>query len=158
MENFTVFITHIYFSIIIMLWGNSVMKHYEVVGAIIEYDGKILCMQRPVGKFDYTSLKYEFPGGKVEAGETNSEALMRELREEMEYVIDIKESDYFDSVTHVYPDFEITMHCYLCHPTTDIFVRKEHVDHVWLVPSEMMTLDWAAADLPIVEKIVEEYK
>ena len=59
------------------------MKHYEVVAAVIEYDNKILCMQRDKGKFDYVSYKFEFPGGKVEAGEENHTALERELNEEM---------------------------------------------------------------------------
>ena len=61
------------------------MKHYHVVGAIIEHDGKILCMQRPKGKFPSTDLKWEFPGGKIEAGESGPQALMRELREEMDF-------------------------------------------------------------------------
>ena len=60
------------------------MKHYEVVAAVIEHDGKILCMQRNKGKFDYVSYKFEFPGGKVEAGEERHTALERELREEMD--------------------------------------------------------------------------
>ena len=77
------------------------MKHLEVVAAIIKYNDLILCMQRPVGKFDYVSLKFEFPGGKVEPGETNSQALMRELREEMAMKTDITEDDYFMTVTHV---------------------------------------------------------
>ena len=67
------------------------MKHYEVVAAIIEHDNKILCMQRNKSKFVYTSYKFEFPGGKIEAGEENHEALERELREEMDMDINISE-------------------------------------------------------------------
>ena len=114
------------------------MKHLEVVGAVIQYDGKILCMQRGAGKYDYVSYKYEFPGGKVEAGETHPEALMRELREEMNFDVSITEEDYLTTVNHRYPDFEITMYCYLCHPTSPEFTRKEHVNHVWAEPEEMM--------------------
>ena len=65
------------------------MKHIEVVAGIIEYNDKILCMQRDKGKFDYVSFKWEFPGGKIEEGETKEEALKRELREEMEMDVEI---------------------------------------------------------------------
>jgi len=133
------------------------MKHLEVVGAIIEYEGKILCMQRNQSKYLYTSYKWEFPGGKIEEGETKSEALMRELREEMDFDIKISESDYLEKVDHEYPDFSITMYCYLCHSKTDSFTRKEHVDHKWLLPSEMDTLDWAEADLPIVKAVQKKF-
>lgn len=131
------------------------MKHLEVVAGIIEYDDLILCMQRPVGKYDYVSLKYEFPGGKVEPGESNSEALRRELMEEMEMKVSVSEEDYFMSVTHEYPDFEITMHSYICKVDSQSFIRKEHVDHKWLTISELSTLDWAPADKPIVKKLME---
>lgn len=132
------------------------MKHFEVVAAIIEYNGKFLCMQRNKGKYDYVSLKFEFPGGKVEANETNAEALMRELYEEMNIKVHITENDYFMSIHHAYPDFEITMHTYKCCPDTDYFVRKEHISHKWLKKDELQTLDWAPADLPIVKRIMEE--
>ncbi|MCQ2566415.1 MAG: NUDIX domain-containing protein, partial [Clostridia bacterium] len=80
-------------------------------------------MQRGVSKFPSTSYKYEFPGGKIEAGESRPQALMRELREEMDFDISISEDDYFGEVHHVYPEFEITMACYLCHSLTDVFNR-----------------------------------
>ena len=86
------------------------MKHYEVVAAVIEHDGKILCMQRNKGKFDYVSYKFEFPGGKVEAGEERHTALERELREEMDMDISIPEDAYLMTVEHTYPDFALTMH------------------------------------------------
>lgn len=132
------------------------MKHLEVVAAIIQYEDLILCMQRPVGKFDYVSLKYEFPGGKVEPGESNHEALMRELKEEMALTTNITEDDFFMTVTHQYPDFEITMHSYLCPVNTQTFTRKEHVDHQWLPVSQLDTLDWAPADQPIVKALMEQ--
>ena len=130
------------------------MKHLNVAAAIIEYQGRILCMQRGLSKHVYTSLKYEFPGGKIEAGETRPQALMRELREEMDFEIDIAEDDLFGEVHHVYPDFEITLSCYLCHSKTDVFTRREHIDHVWLEPGDLGRLDWAEADFPIVEKLM----
>ncbi|MCR4724808.1 MAG: (deoxy)nucleoside triphosphate pyrophosphohydrolase [Clostridia bacterium] len=132
------------------------MKHYHVVGAIIEYGGKILCMQRPKGKFPSTDYKWEFPGGKIEVGETGPQALMRELREEMDLDVQIAEADYYASVHHLYPEFELTMDTYLCRVADPRFTRKEHIDHRWLAPPDMPQLDWAAADYPIVEKLAEQ--
>ena len=127
------------------------MKHYEVVAAGIEYEDKILCMQRGKAKYDYTSYKFEFPGGKVEAGEENNIALSRELGEEMDLNVTISEKDYLLTVEHTYPDFAITMHAYLCKVTIPDFVMKEHVDFKWLSVKELDSLDWAEADKPIVK-------
>ena len=127
------------------------MKHYEVVAAVIEYEDKILCMQRGKAKFEYTSYKFEFPGGKVEAGEENHIALVRELSEEMDLNVTISAKDYLLTVDHSYPDFAITMHAYLCKVDKPDFVMKEHVDFKWLPVGELDTLDWAEADKPIVE-------
>ena len=127
------------------------MKHYEVVAAVIEYEEKILCMQRGEAKFEYVSYKYEFPGGKVEVGEENYTALERELKEEMDMNVSIGEDDYLLTVEHIYPDFAITMHAYLCKVDNPDFVMKEHVDYKWLSVSELDTLEWAEADKPIVE-------
>ena len=127
------------------------MKYYEVVAAVIEYEEKILCMQRGEAKFEYVSYKYEFPGGKVEVGEENYTALERELKEEMDMNVSIGEDDYLLTVEHIYPDFAITMHAYLCKVDNPDFVMKEHVDYKWLSVSELDTLEWAEADKPIVE-------
>ena len=127
------------------------MKHYEVVAAVIEYEEKILCMQRGKAKFEYVSYKYEFPGGKVEVGEENYTALEREVKEEMDMNVSISEDDYLLTVEHTYPDFAITMHAYLCKVSNPDFVMKEHVDYKWLSVSELDNLDWAEADKPIVE-------
>ncbi len=129
------------------------MKHIEVVAAIILWNGKILCMQRNAGKYHYVSYKYEFPGGKIEPGESNIEALTRELREEMDIEVEISDKDYFLTVHHDYPDFSITMHSYLCRVSNNCFTRKEHAAHQWLDKSELHTLDWASADIPIVKKL-----
>ena len=108
-------------------------------------------MQRNKAKFDYVSYKFEFPGGKVEAGEENHTALERELNEEMDMNVSIREEDYLLTVEHTYPDFAITMHTYLCKVDKPDFVMKEHIDFKWLPVSELDTLDWAEADKPIVE-------
>jgi 8-oxo-dGTP diphosphatase len=129
------------------------MKHLAVVGGILVFQSKILCMQRNIGKYDYLNFKYEFPGGKVEVGESRPEALIRELKEEMDLDRTISESDFFGEVTHIYPDFEITLYCYLCHLTSNQFKQKEHANYKWLNPNELHTLDWAPADYPIVMKL-----
>ncbi len=129
------------------------MKKTEVVAAIIMYEDKILCMQRNKGKYEYMSYKYEFPGGKIEPGETRAQALQRELIEEIALEVDIREEDYYMSVEHIYPDFALTMHSFICRVESQTFVRKEHVDHKWLTRQELMSLDWAPADLPIIRRL-----
>ena len=124
-------------------------KTVEVVAALIWNNGKFLCGKRPKNKA--RAGRWEFPGGKVEAGEENHTALERELNEEMDMNVSIREEDYLLTVDHTYPDFAITMHAYLCKVDKPDFVMKEHIDFKWLPVSELDTLDWAEADKPIVE-------
>ncbi len=131
------------------------MKHVEVVASIIEHQGKTLCVQRNTSKYDYISLKYEFPGGKVEEGETNEAALVREIREELN--MQIHDLTHFLTVEHSYPDFKITMHSYKCKVENPELKLSEHVDFKWRTPNEMDDLDWAGADIPIVDKLKKEY-
>jgi len=138
-----------------MIEGDDTMIHHQVAAAIIINNGEILCMQRDKSKYDYISYKYEFPGGKIENGESRVQALMRELMEEMDFHVFIEPEDYFMTVEYEYPDFAITMHSYICKVQSREFKRKEHISHVWLKPSELDTLDWAAADLPIVKRLMK---
>jgi len=128
------------------------MKQIEVVAGIIFYEDEILCVQRAKNKLQYISEKFEFPGGKIEQGETQKEALQRELLEELNISADIK-SFYF-TVVHEYPDFELTMHCYICEIDTKDITLNEHISLQWLNLNELQNLDWAAADIPIVNKLV----
>ena len=128
------------------------MKQIEVVAGIIFYEDKILCVQRAINKLPYISEKFEFPGGKIEEGETQKEALQRELLEELNISVDIK-SFYF-TVVHEYPDFELTMHSYICEIDTKDITLNEHISLQWLNLNEIQNLDWAAADIPIVNKLV----
>ena len=125
------------------------MKKVEVVAAIIIYDKKILCVQRNENKLPYISKKYEFPGGKIEAGETHEIALLREIKEELNMEISVKNN--YLTVKHQYPDFHLTMHSYICSSKTNELTLLEHIDYKWLDKSELKHLDWAAADIPIIE-------
>jgi 8-oxo-dGTP diphosphatase len=127
-------------------------KHYTVSAAIIVENKKILCVQRNKGKYDYISYKFEFPGGKLEEGENEEDALKREISEELNLEIDVAEK--FLVVTHEYLDFNLTMHSYLCKANTEKLLLKEHIDAKWLNKNELIELDWAAADLPIVSKLI----
>lgn len=129
------------------------MKHYHVVAAIVEHNGKILCMQKGKTKYAYTSYKFEFPGGKVEKGETESQALARELKEEMDFIVQIETP--LKTVHHIYPDFEITMTAYLCKADNLQFRMNEHIAYKWLPAKDLLTLDWADADIPIARELSE---
>ena len=129
-------------------------KHYHVVAAIVVFDGRILCMQKGNTRFEYTAHHYEFPGGKVENGETESAALQRELREEMNY--DVQPVHHLLTVEHAYPDFDITLSAWICQAASKDFCMKEHESFQWLRPKDLTKLNWCAADLPIAEKISQE--
>lgn len=132
------------------------VKTIEVVAAVIEAGGETLCVQRGESRLDYISKKWEFPGGKLEVGETQSEALAREIREELH--MDVVVGERVTTVRHRYPDFELIMHAYRCTVAAEsrAVTLTEHLAHRWL-PVDGATfrnLDWAAADVPIVEALV----
>lgn len=144
-------------------WRKETWHHYNVVAAVIAIPASVagrtdlsdpetlvyLCMQKGKTRYDYTAYHWEFPGGKVEQGESEPEALKRELREEMEYEIEVKQ--HLTTIEHSYRDFKITMSCYLCSAQTADFVRKEHYDHRWLALREMHELNWCEADAPVLD-------
>ncbi len=130
------------------------MKQYQVVAAIIIHQNEILCMQRPESSYPYLSYKYEFPGGKIEAGETGEVALSRELQEEMALAVTVQPDDFFMTVAHQYPDFLIEMHSYIVPVESKDFERLEHHHHCWLPADRLNELDWAPADIPIMEKLM----
>jgi len=128
--------------------------HYHVVAAIIQHGGKLLCVQKGRAKYAYLSYKYEFPGGKVEEGESPQDALRREVREEL--LLDIEVGDEFLVVEHEYPDFTITLRSYLSTALhVDAPKLTEHIRYTWKLPGQLTELDWAAADLPIVLRLAE---
>ena len=127
------------------------MKHHEVVAAIIQRGDEFLCLQRGPSKYDYIAQKWEFPGGKVEAGETQAVALAREIQEELGLVIQVDTP--LLTVEHEYADFRITMHGLRCSALTHTLTLHEHIAYTWLRRDQLHTLDWAAADLPLVAKL-----
>lgn len=130
------------------------MKELEVVAGILTFNEKVLCVQRGKSKSDYVSYKYEFPGGKVEGAERPIDALRRELLEELELHVDVLDETPYMTVHHAYPDVLIHMHAFRCNVTALTYTLHDHVDAVLLPVSDLLQLDWAPADLPIVHKLM----
>jgi 8-oxo-dGTP diphosphatase len=124
------------------------MKRIEVVAAIIINKDSILATQRGYG--NYKGL-WEFPGGKIEPGELKEEALIREIREELVAEIIIK--SYFIMVDYDYPDFHLTLHCYLCELVNGEFKLVEHENARWLKKNELDSVEWLPADIEIIDKL-----
>lgn len=123
-------------------------KRIEVVAAVIVRDGKYFATQRGYGEFkDY----WEFPGGKMEPGESREEALVREIREELD--TDIRVDAFLTTVDCEYPSFHLTMHCYLCSVVSGSLVLKEHENAAWLKREELESVAWLPADVEVVEEI-----
>ncbi len=124
------------------------MKRIEVVAAIIRREGRVFATQRGHGEWkDW----WEFPGGKMEAGESAEEALMREIREELSTEISVDEM--LCNVEYDYPKFHLTMHCFLCSLITDAMHLNEHEAARWLTKEELDSVQWLPADVQIIEKL-----
>lgn len=124
------------------------MKIIEVVAAIIKKEDKILITKRGYGEF---KDMWEFPGGKVEIGETNEEALIREIQEELE--LDINNLEYLTTVEYDYPTFHITMHCYICEICGGTLNLNVHNDAKWVSIEELRDQKWIPADIEVVKKL-----
>ena len=128
------------------------MKTVEVVAAIILNDGKVFATQRGYGGFKGW---WEFPGGKIEAGESPEEALVREIREELE--AEIKVGELFETVEWDYPDFHLTMHCYICSLMSETLHLNEHEAALWLGRENLHSVKWLPADeelISLIEKLL----
>ena len=133
----------------------SELRQIEVVAAVIVEDDKLLATQRGYGDF---KGKWEFPGGKIEQGETHKEALVREIKEELN--ADIEVLMFLTKVEHDYEKFHLTMHTYVCSLKNKIEMVKhgddefEHDNMVWLDENHLDDVDWLPADI----KVVDAYK
>ena len=124
------------------------MKQIEVVAAIIQRDDHIFATQRGYGEWkDW----WEFPGGKMEVGESPEEALKREIREELSTEISLDE--YICTVEYDYPKFHLTMHCYFCSLISEALHLNEHEAARWLAKDELDSVKWLPADVLVVNEI-----
>ena len=124
------------------------MKTVKVVAAIITYENKIFATQRGYGEF---KDGWEFPGGKIEPGETPQEALVREIREELD--VEIVVGELFDTVEYDYPHFHLSMDCFLCKIKSGELVLKEHEAAKWLTKDAIDSVDWLPADIGLIRKL-----
>ena len=126
------------------------MKTIRVVAAIIIKNEKVFATQRGYGDF---KGGWEFPGGKIDAGETPEEALIREIKEELDTEVEIIE--LLDTVEYDYPNFHLSMDCFICNIKTGDLVLKEHEAAQWLTKETLDTVNWLPADLGLIDKIRE---
>ncbi len=126
------------------------MSH--VVAAIVQRGDRYLCMQRTRSRYPYISEHWEFPGGKAEEGENDYEALIREIKEEMDW--DIFVGKQLGTIDYQYPDFKINLAAYLCRASDDDdFKMLEHLDYQWLTVDEFDQLMWTEADKKLIDAI-----
>ncbi len=124
-------------------------KTIEVVAAIILRDGKLFATQRGYGEWkDW----WEFPGGKIELGESPEDALKREIREELATEIEVE--DLLTTVEYNYPQFHLTMHCFLCSIITGQLSLLEHEDARWLSMEELDSVKWLPADVDVLKSVI----
>lgn len=127
------------------------MKTIEVVAAVIRHGNQVFATQRGYGEFE---AGWEFPGGKMEPGETPQEALIREIKEELDTEIEVGE--LIETVEYDYPKFHLTMHCFMCTVKSGHLVLKEHEAAKWLTKDTLDSVDWLPADEAIIEKIKQK--
>ena len=124
------------------------MKRIEVVAAIIVRDGEVFATQRGYGQWHGW---WEFPGGKMEAGESSQEALRREIREELDAEIEI--GDLLETVEWDYPEFHLTMHCFICTLLSESVHLNVHEAAAWLTKDTLSTVKWLPADEGLIKRL-----
>ncbi len=126
------------------------MKTIQVVAAIIKDKDKILATQRGYGEF---AGGWEFPGGKVEPGESDKVALVREIKEELE--VEIEVGEFVHTVEYDYPNFHLSMNCYFANVVSGEIVLTEHQSAKWLMRETLMSVEWLPADVSLIELLSE---
>ena len=126
------------------------VKTIRVVAAIIMDHGKVFATQRGYGEF---KDGWEFPGGKIEPDEAPEEAVIREIKEELDTEIEVIE--LLDTVEYDYPKFHLSMDCFVCHIKSGNLVLKEHEAAAWLTKDTLDSMDWLPADQGLIPKIRE---
>ena len=129
------------------------MKTVKVVAAIIINNNRVFATQRGYGEF---KDGWEFPGGKIEPGEMRQEALVREIKEELDTEIEVK--DYLETVEYDYPEFHLSMDCFFCEIKSGDLVLKEHEAAKWLTAETLDSVDWLPADKGLIEEIRNKIK
>ena len=124
------------------------MKVIEVVAAVIYKDGAYFTTQRGYGEFEGM---WEFPGGKIEPGESRDVALKREIQEELG--VDIAIENLLCTTEYDYPSFHLTMHCYICSIEAGEIVLREHKSARWLRPAELGSVEWLPADKDVISRL-----
>ena len=124
------------------------MKTIRVVAAVIRSEDKIFATARGYGEF---KGQWEFPGGKIEPGETPQEALVREIQEELDVKVEV--GDLIDTIEYDYPSFHLSMDCFWCNVTEGEIKLKEAEDARWLSKDELYSVDWLPADMELIEKL-----
>lgn len=126
------------------------MKEIKVVAAIIQKENKILATKRGYGEF---INMWEFPGGKIEPGETKEQALVREIKEELN--IEISVDKFAIDIEYQYPNFYLFMSCFMCSIKEGSIELLEHNDGKWITKEELNTLNWLLADIDAVNYLKE---
>lgn len=124
------------------------MKTVRVVAAVIRQGDRIFATARGYGEF---KGQWEFPGGKIEVGETPQQALIREIKEELDVMVSV--GDLIDTIEHDYPTFLLSMDCFWCNVTEGEIKLKEAEDARWLSKDELYSVDWLPADMGLIEKL-----
>lgn len=126
------------------------MKTIEVVAAVIRDGGRILATERGYGDF---KGGWEFPGGKMEPGETPEAAVVREIEEELR--VTVRPTAFIETVEYDYSTFHLTMHCFMCEVVSGEITLTEHLAMKWLTKETLETVDWLPADVSVVRKLEE---
>ena len=127
------------------------MKTVRVVAAVIRRDDKVFATARGYG--DYKG-QWEFPGGKIEPGESPQQALVREIKEELDTNIEVGE--LIGTIEYDYPTFHLSMDCFWCIVVNGNLILKEAQEARWLSKSEMYSVQWLPADITIIEKVAKQ--